>query len=286
MKISKILTEAFIDNLPLKKFDKHILNKIHEESISETDIEDLTLFLQNLSTEFAIDLDKVVKLYMTYKKYKDILFSEEGIEIVEEYDTLSPGIYDLTKFAILSYMEKHYENKEVFNNEGIGAEVYLMETIDFMISEEMWPELQISMPVDERYYGPNDSGDDMTPPADGTFYGSVYLSMLPYVENGSPKPSIGFDFLNFNEEAFGDWLIEVKGRKFSDVIDSGRIKTSYFKYPKNLTEEEIKLCCDRWVEVCLRILKRNIPLLLEYKDYVEHEGGIFENYNRNKNNLK
>jgi hypothetical protein len=241
-----------------------------------------------MSKECAIDVDRVVRMYVTCLKYKDILFSEKGINIVEEYDTLSPELYNITKEAILNYLEKNYGGKTVFSYEGIEGEVLFNESVESMMEEDMWPETYISMPVTGSYtytYTPYRQEPREETTDEVSFYGTIYLAPLPYISNGVTQP-VGFDFLNFNEESFGDWMMKVKGRKYSDQIDSGKIKTSFFPPPKNLSDGEIKRVCEQWVEICKRIIKRNAALLLEYKDYVEHEGGIFEGYNRKRKTIK
>jgi hypothetical protein len=288
MKFTGLLNEAFVDNLPIHKVDKHILKKMYEVDIESKASGDIGDFLQKMAKDFAIDLDRVVKMYMTYRKYKDILFSEEGIMVVEEYDTLSPELYDITKETILNYLYKNYNGKTIFSYEGIEGEVVFNEDVDIMMEEDMWPETYISMPVTGSYtytYTPYRQEPREETTDDVGFHGTIYLSPLPYVRNGEVKP-VGFDFLNFAQETFGDWMTKVKGRKYSDQIDSGKIKPSFFPPPKNLSDGEIKRVCDQWVEICKRIIKRNSGLLLEYKDYVEHEGGVFEGYNRKRKTIK
>lgn len=277
MKFKGLLTEAFIDTLPLSKVEKYILNKIHGSDIV-TDVVDSKLIemFNNISTELAVDFDLVMRMFLTYQKYKDILFSEKGIKVIEKYDTLNPSLREVTRQKVLESIFKNYNERQVFDNEGIVCTIYFNEGLEGAIEDDMNPEFYVRMPVAGEYIGivrgGGKKGEEYSVD-DPTFFGSVFLSILP-------RPNLGYDFINFSDDSFGDWIYHYKGKKSAtDIVESGNIKGSAIPAPKNYSEEELKKYADKWVEMCTRIVKKNIPLLHEYRDFVEH-GGIFEGYKR------
>lgn len=283
MKFKGILNEAYIDTLPLHKMDKHILKKMYQDNIDNLKDRQVSSYIKDRSIEYAIDIDRIVKMYLTYKKYKDFLFSEHGIEIVETFDVLSNELKELTREKVLESIFNNYNEKQVYNSDGITVTVTFNEGLEGAIEDELGPEVWVRMPVSGEYKGivrgGGRKGEEYTVD-DTTFYGSVYLSVLPNVTSNS----YGYDFLNFADDSFGDWMIRFKNSKYSDTIDSGKVKGSMIPIPKNYSEGELKKYADKWVEMCIKIIKKNTPILQEYKDFVEH-GGIFEGYNR-KQKLK
>ena len=97
MKIKPLITEAMIDTLPLSKLDRGVLKMIHKGIPDPTLVGEVRDFLSDLAKKIAVDMHLIVTLYMTYLKYKDFLFSEEGITKVSEYDTLSPELRAITR---------------------------------------------------------------------------------------------------------------------------------------------------------------------------------------------
>jgi hypothetical protein len=261
---------------------------MHESNVSEMDPENMSSFLNGMAQEYAIDVDMVTKMFMTYKKYQDILFSDSGISVVEEYDVLSPELYRMTYDVLMDYMYKNYNGKEVFNQEGIDGEFHFMDEIEFMKEEEMYPEISVGMNVTGSYtytYTPYRQEPREETTTDVNFYGSVYLPLLPYKKNGEMQ-QLGYDFMNHSHEVFGDWMKKYKGIKHYDIVDSGKIKGSFIKYPKNYSEAELKRYTEQWIEICKRIIRKNMPMLLEFKDFIEHDGGVFEGYNRKRKTIK
>jgi hypothetical protein len=59
-------------------------------------------------------------------------------------------------------------------------------------------------------------------------------------------------------------------------VDSGYLKLSALPKPKNYSDEEIKRYVDRWIMIQQRIIKKSVPLLLSYKDYVEEGDTMFD----------
>lgn len=283
MKFKGIITEAMIDNLPMGKFDKGILKLIHKELTSSDTPQNFTpgeinSFLRSLATKSGIDMHQMVSLYMTYEKYKEFLFSEEGVEKVTNYDVLSPELKQMTLRILMGYLSENYEGKEVFNSGGLIGEFTFVDDIDMMIEEEMLPETWLRMDVDGEYestvnYG-NNKGETYTT-TDTDFNGALYLNVLP------TNKGYGFDFNAFND-SFGDWMLNHEGRKYSDMVDSGYVKQSYLKPPLNYSEKELKGFCERWFAIAKRIIGKNLHFLQKYKDFVEHGGYAFENNKKRK----
>lgn len=278
MKFKNILKEAYIDTLPLSKIDKHILTQMNNDNVLELDEIGKFKYLNDLTNKLAIGLDKVVSLYMTYKKYKDLLFSEKGIEIVTTYDIFTDELYELTRYKLLQFFINNYNDKIVYENNGISSRILIHEDLETMFEEEMSPEIYVNMGVSGEYEGTVIYGSrkgETYKTTDVEFYGSIFLSILPKTATNN----LHYDFINFSEESFGDWMMVHKKREHSDMIDGGKIKGSFIKPPKNYSDEELKKYCDQWIEIGKKIIGKNIHLLLEYKDFVEH-GGIFEGYNK------
>ena len=284
MKFKGIITEAMIDNLQMNKFDKGILKMIHKQLNTEDYKEgsgNVNDFLFSLAKKAGVDMHEMTTLYMTYEKYKEFLFSEEGIEKVTEYDVMSPDLAKLTKEILLMYLEKNYENKTVFEFDGISGELNISEDIETMIEEDMNPDVWVTMRVVGEYEGTVPNSDETYVTEETSFQGSIFFNLLPDTIKG-----YGYDFLSFNEESFGDWLVANEGRQYSDVLDSGYIKSAYLKPPLNYSDTEIKGYCERWFMVIKRICGKSVPILNKYKDFVEHGGYMFEGYKIKRKTIK
>ena len=142
-----------------------------------------------------------------------------------------------------------------------------------MIEEEMLPEVYITCPVKGTYSRESETREEG---GSSDFNGTLFLDLVP-----SPK-GYGFELLSFSEETFGDWMVEVEGRRFSDMVDTGYVKETFIKPLENYTEKELKRFADQWIAIMGRVIRRNVPLIEKYKDYVEHGGSMFENKKKRK----
>ena len=267
MKFNNIITEAMVDDLKIHKMYKSILKKMNEEDIQEAEE------LSKLSKEVGAPLHIVFSLYQTYLKYKDILFSEQGIEIVKEYDVFAKENEKITRRVLLEYIEKNYINKTIFNSDGITGLVEFWEDVDTMVEEGMGPAVYVSMPVNGEYTDSRDgatfSGDDVN------FGGSLTCNIIPW-STAKGDQRMGYDFITHSEETFVDWQDNVVKNGNYDTVDTGYIKLSALPKPKNYSDEEIKRYVDRWIMIQQRIIKKSVPLLLSYKDYVEEGDTMFD----------
>jgi hypothetical protein len=266
MKFNNIITEAMVDDLKIHKMYKSILKKMNEEDIQETEE------LSKLSKEVGAPLHIVFSLYQTYLKYKDILFSEQGIEIVKEYDVFAKENESITRRVLLEYIEKNYINKTIFNSDGITGIVEFWEPIDTMVEEGMGPAVYVSMPVNGEYV---DSRGETFSGSDVNFGGSLTCNIIPW-STAKGEQRMGYDFMTHDEETFVDWQDTVIKNGKYDTVDSGYLKLSALPKPKNYSDEEIKKYVDRWIMIQQRIIKKSVPLLLSYKDYVEEGDTMFD----------
>jgi hypothetical protein len=282
MKFKGILTESLIDSLQLPKIQKALLKAIHKSDLHDMPQEERGWKMLEIAKKVAVPVDDVTKAWMTYEKYKDILFGDEGIAFSEDYDPYSAELLSTTRGVICKYIEDHHENKDVFPGgyEGITGFFENMESLEWMIKEEMTPSLYVRLPVDGTYEYTKRWGDqkgEKVTTEEVDIYATVWLGILP--RDGK----YGYDFISQSEESFGDWMENHSGRKSWDVIDTGNVKASFLKPLRNYSEAEVKRFCDQWVEVCKRIVKKNAPFMFKFKEFVEHGDTMFEGYNRDKN---
>lgn len=266
MKFNNIITEAMVDDLKIHKLYKSILKKMNEENIQGGSA------LFNIVKEFGAPIHVVFSLYQTYLKYKDILFSEQGIEIVKEYDVFAKENEDITRRVLLEYISKNYENKTIYNSDGITGMVEFWEDVDTMVEERMSPSVYVSMPVNGEYTasdGRTYSGRDVD------FGGSLSCNIMPWTSRDG-KSTMGYDFITHSEESFVDWQDNVVKNGKWEVVDSGYLKLSALPKPKNYSDEEIKRYVDRWIMIQQRIIQKSVPLLLSYRDYVEEGDTMFD----------
>lgn len=267
MKFNNILSEALIDDLKIRKIEKVVLRKFNDEDVSSSEV------VYEISKEYGMPLHVGMSLYYTYLKYKDFLFSEEGIDIVKEYDVFSKENIDITNRIILEYIEKNYVGKTIYNSDGISGLVELWESIDFMVEEGMNPAIYVRMPVNGEYIS---SRGETYSPDDSSFDGSIGCNITPWTTNEGEQ-KMGYDFISIgqSEETFADWQQNVvKNGNYDDVL-SGHLNMKTIGKPKNYSDAEIKRYCERWVMIQQRIIKKAAPILLSYKDYVEEGDSIF-----------
>ena len=267
MKFNNIITEAMVDDLKIHKLYKSILKKMNEENIQGGSA------LFNLAKEFGAPLHVVFSLYQTYLKYKDILFSEQGIEIVKEYDVFAKENEEITRRVILEYIGKNYEGKTIYNSDGITGIVEFWEAIDIMVEEGMSPAVYITMPVNGEY---TDSDGRTLSGREVDFGGSLSCNIMPWTSGRDGKTRMGYDFISLSEESFTDWQDNVVKNGKYDNVDNGFLKLSALPKPKNYSDEEIKRYVDRWIMIQQRIIQKSVPLLLSYKDYVEEGDTMFD----------
>ena len=267
MKFNNIITEAMVDDLKIHKLYKSILKKMNEENIQGGSA------LFNLAKDFGAPLHVVFSLYQTYLKYKDILFSEQGIEIVKEYDVFAKENEEITRRVLLEYVGKNYEGKTIYNSDGITGIVEFWEGIDTMVEEGMSPAVYVSMPVNGEY---TDSDGRILSGREVDFGGSLSCSIMPWTSARDGKIRMGYDFISHSEESFTDWQDNVVKNGNYDNVDSGFLKLSALPKPKNYSDEEIKRYVDRWIMIQQRIIQKSVPLLLSYKDYVEEGDTMFD----------
>lgn len=274
MKLKNILTETLLDTLPMKKIDKLILNLFHNnpQKLKSKDIMDI-------STKYAVSIDLVLSLYETYKKYSGLLFSEEGITKVENYDTTLPEYSEIYKTLIFEYIEKHYLNKTIIESNGINGTVEFVEDVNAMIEEEMGPEVWITKQLTGEYEGTVTWGDNK-----GKKYKTddVGINVVLYLQVTPNDKGYGFDMMNHNHEAMGDWMINHEGMKYTDIIASGHVKVGFLKPLQNFKEEEVKRFVDQWINVSKKIIGRNMSLMEKYEDFIEHGETMFEGYNKKR----
>jgi len=266
MKFNNIITEAMVDDLKIHKMYKSILKKMNEEGIKEAEE------LSKLSKELGAPLHIVFSLYQTYLKYKDILFSDQGIEIVKEYDVFAKENESITRRVLLEYLEKNYRNEIIFNSDGITGIVEFWEDIDTMVVEGMGPAVYVSMLVNGEY---TDSDGRTYSGHDVNFGGSLSCNIMPW-STVKGEQRMGYDFITHSEESFVDWQDNVVKNGKYDNVDNGFLKLSALPKPKNYSDEEIKRYVDRWIMIQQRIIKKSVPLLLSYKDYVEEGDTMFD----------
>jgi hypothetical protein len=267
MKFNNILSEALIDDLKIRKIEKAVLRKFNDENVSSSEK------VYEISKEYGMPLHVGMSLYYTYLKYKDILFSEQGIEIVKEYDVFAKENESITRRVLLEYIEKNYINKTIFNSDGITGIVEFWEDVDTMVVEGMGPAVYVSMSVNGEY---TDSRDGVTYSGhDVTFGGSLTCNIMPW-STAKGEQRMGYDFITHSEEGFVDWQDTVIKNGKYDTVDSGFLKLSALPKPKNYSDEEIKRYVDRWIMIQQRIIKKSVPLLLSYKDYVEEGDTMFD----------
>lgn len=265
MKFNNILSEALIDDLKIRKIEKAVLKKYNDENISSSGE------VYEISKEYGMPLHVAMSLYYTYLKYKDFLFSDQGIEIVKEYDVFSKENEKMTLRVLLEYINKNYVGKTIYNSDGITGIVEFWEDVDVMVDEEMNPSVYVTMPVNGTYTDSNGrtfSGDDVI------FGGSVNCSVIPWSHSDGDK-KMGYDFISLTEETFNDWQANVKKNGNWEIVTGGYLNINTIGRPKNYSEDEIKRYCDRWVMIQQRIIQKASPLLLSYKDYVEEGDSIF-----------
>jgi hypothetical protein len=266
MKFNNIITEAMVDDLKIHKMYKSILKKMNEEDIQEAEE------LSKLSKEVGAPLHIVFSLYQTYLKYKDILFSEQGIEIVQEYDVFAKENESITRRVLLEYIEKNFKDEIIYNSDGITGMVEFWEDINTMVEEGMGPSVYVHMRVNGEYTtsrGETISGDYVN------FFGSLTCNIMPW-STAKGDQRMGYDFITHSEETFVDWQDTVIKNGKYDTVDSGYLKLSALPKPKNYSDEEIKRYVDRWIMIQQRIIKKSVPLLLSYKDYVEEGDTMFD----------
>lgn len=265
MKFNNILSEALIDDLKIRKIEKAVLKKYNDENISSSGE------VYEISKEYGMPLHVAMSLYYTYLKYKDFLFSDQGIDIVKEYDVFSKENEKMTLRVLLEYINKNYVGKTIYNSDGITGIVEFWEDVDVMVEEEMNPSVYVTMPVNGTYTDSNGrtfSGDVVN------FGGSVNCSVIPWSHSDGDK-KMGYDFISLSEETFNDWQSNVKKNGNWEFVTGGYININTIGSPKNYSEDEIKRYCDRWVMIQQRIIQKASPLLLSYKDYVEEGDSIF-----------
>lgn len=271
MKLNKVLNESLIDDLKIHKIHKSIMKRFNDENTtSPNDV-------YEISKEYGTSLHDAMVLFNTYLKYKDILFSEQGVEFVKEYDVFSKEKEEITRRILLDYIDKNYKDKTIYDNNGVTGFVELWEPVDIMVEESMGPSVYVQMPVNGTYTdsdGKEYSGDDVN------FRGGINCNIMPWVTKDG-KQRMGYDFIAYNEEVFGDWQNSVINNQRYELVSTGYLNTNVFGKPKNYSEEEIKKYIEKWVTVQQRIIQKSLPLLLEYKDYVESGGSLFgESINR------
>jgi len=265
MKFNNVLSEAMIDDLKIRKVEKVVMKKYNDENVSSSEE------VYGISKEYGMPLHVGMSLYYTYLKYKDFLFSDQGIDIVKEYDVFSKENEKMTRRVLLEYFEKNYVGKTIYNNDGITGVVEFWESVNMMVDEGMGPAAYVSMPVNGEYTdsdGRTFSGNYVN------FGGSVSCDIIPWTTKDG-KQRMGYDFITFNEESFNDWQQNVKKNGNYDVVVTGYLSSSALPKPKNYSEDEIKRYCDRWVMIQQRIIHKASPILLSYKDYVEEGDSIF-----------
>ncbi len=265
MKFNNILSEALIDDLKIRKVEKVVMKKYNDENVSSSEE------VYEISKEYGMPLHVGMSLYYTYLKYKDFLFSDQGIDIVKEYDVFSKENEKMTRRVLLEYIEKNYAGKTIYNSDGITGVVEFWESVDVMVDEGMSPSVYVTMPVNGEY---TDSDGRTFSGHDVNFGGSVNCNIMPWShKDGDQK--MGYDFIAFSEESFNDWQENVKKNGNYDIVVTGYLSPSALPKPKNYSEDEIKRYCDRWVMIQQRIIHKASPILLSYKDYVEEGGSIF-----------
>tara|TARA_B110000211_G_scaffold195998_1_gene224876 strand:- start:114 stop:938 length:825 start_codon:yes stop_codon:yes gene_type:complete len=266
MKFKNILTESMIDTLPMSKLYKAILKTFHKLG---DDVDDKSFI--EISDKFAVDLHLIFQLYLTYTKYSDILFSEEGMVIVPTYDTSK---YDgLTNRVLTEYIYKNYNGKEIYNVDGITGTIEFMEDLETSIGEEMFAQLDFFMPLTGEYHNEEDGYTTK----EVSVYGQIYLNR-DIGDNGK----YGYTFINHSHESFGEWAKKILKNKYVDEVDNGYVKDTALPPLKNYSTEEVKRFCDQWVNITKRILIKQVPLLMRYKEHIEDDS-IFESYNKKKN---
>lgn len=265
MKFNNILSEALIDDLKIRKIEKVVLKKYNDENVSSSEE------VYEISKEYGMPLHVGMSLYYTYLKYKDFLFSDQGIDIVKEYDVYSKENKKMTLRVLLEYINKNYVGKTIYNSDGITGIVEFWESVDVMVDEGMNPAVYVSMPVNGEY---TDSDGRTFSGHDVNFGGSVNCNIMPWTTNDG-KQRMGYDFISFSEETFADWQENVKKNGNYDIVTSGHLNINTIGKPKNYSEDEIKRYCDRWIMIQQRIIQKSAPLLLSYKDYVEEGDSFF-----------
>ena len=263
MKFKNILNEAMVDTLPIKKLDKLILKLFHT-----TDIKTSEDFFA-IASKYAISVNDVIVLFETYGKYKDVLFSEEGIEKVTNFNTKD---YDkITRRLLLGYVDKNLNDVEIFNTNGITGNAGLMDELETMVDEEMAPEIWVSKTLKGTYTDKDGNETDEV-----NIHGGIYLNIIPTVKG------YGYSFMNYNHEGMGSWVIEHGGNKYSDQLFTGYIKESFLPPLQNFKDEEVKRFMDQWIEITKKIFRKALPILERYEDYIEHGDSMFEGYKRKK----
>ena len=117
MKFNNVLSEAMIDDLKIRKVEKVVMKKYNDENVSSSEE------AYEISKEYGMPLHVAMSLYYTYLKYKDFLFSDQGIDIVKEYDVFSKENEKMTRRVLLEYIEKNYVGKTIYNSDGITGVV-------------------------------------------------------------------------------------------------------------------------------------------------------------------
>lgn len=265
MKFNNVLSEAMIDDLKIRKVEKVVMKKYNDENVSSSEE------AYEISKEYGMPLHVAMSLYYTYLKYKDFLFSDQGIDIVKEYDVFSKENEKMTLRVLLEYIEKNYVGKTIYNNDGITGLVEFWDSVDTMIDEDMTPSVYVTMPVNGTYTDSNGrtfSGNDVN------FGGSVNCGVIPlsYIYDDQ---KMGYDFISLSDETFNDWQTNVKKNGNWEIVVTGYLSSIALPKPKNYSEDEIKRYCDRWVMIQQRIIHKAAPILLSYKDYVEEGDSIF-----------
>jgi hypothetical protein len=273
MNFKNILTESLIDTLPMNKVDKVILKHYHNNPGEPNDKDFL-----DISSKYAISLDDVVSLYETYMKYRDFLFSEEGINKVTEYDVSKYS--ELTHRVILTYIDKNLKGQEIININGVRGTLEFMDDLKTMISEEMGPEIWLHKSLTGSYTGKINYGDKK-----GEDYTTddVDINIALYLSLQLGNRGYGFELINHNHESMGDWMMKYEGKKHSDMMLSGYVKPNFLPPLKNFKEEEVKRFVEQWVNICGKIIRKGAPMIEKYEDFIEHGDSMFsESYNKKR----
>jgi hypothetical protein len=273
MKFKNVITESLIEGSGLPKATKNILIYIfnnyamddNEMSIPYEKYEESVL---DLSKKFSISIPESVKAFSIYDTYKDVLFREYPFENFEPKITYDNNVLFL--YAVTKYIGDKYGNKPIYSNGSTTMDLGFFDDPENMRKEEQLGTVNGYVSIDFA-----DNEIFMKETIETSLYLHIYLDF-----NAFDKEKVGYDIIDLEQHM--SYIENEAGRRYktNEVVGTGWIKSSHFKYPEYFTKESVERYGERVVYILKQVMNRHQHDLEGFGDWLQHGGSVFENYKK------